>query len=107
MEEVYVMHVCKNCKRAFIARDTSNCQDTPSTSKYCPRCVENGFRNRAPDREERWLVKLYDFYKEKGITDKDLKDVMKTLMLQYIRSNKSVKVSTIYNKARRILAWSI
>ena len=62
MEEVYVMHVCKNCGCAFIARDTSNCKDTPSTSKYCPECVENGFRNRAPDREERWLVKLYDFY---------------------------------------------
>lgn len=104
MEDVYVMHVCKNCKCAFIARDTSNCQDTPSTSKYCPKCVEKGFRNRTPDREERWLVKVYDFCTEKGITDEELKSVMKTLILQYVRCNKSVKVSTVYNKARRILA---
>ena len=102
--EDFVIHICKNCKRAFLAEDTSNCTDTPCNSKYCIDCVKKGFRNRVTSREERFIVKLYDFINEQGITDPKIIDVMEKLYIDKVRDRKHIALSTVYNKARRLLS---
>lgn len=97
----YVIHICKNCKRAFLAEDTSNCSDTPCNSKYCIDCVKKGFRNKVTNREERFIVKLYDFIQEKGIKDENIISAMETIYINTIKNNKKIQLSTVYNKARR------
>jgi len=48
MKEIaYIGHTCrkKKCKRAFVAVDLYNSLNYPPTYRYCPSCVENGFKN--------------------------------------------------------------
>ena len=68
-EITFVTHTCKNCGKAFVEQDNHNSQDTPPTWRYCPECVKKGFRNKIMTRDERVMVKLYDFYQENNIKD--------------------------------------
>lgn len=54
-EEAYVTHTCKNskldpkdpnyCNEAWVDIDKTKVKDTPPTWKYCPKCVQKGFKN--------------------------------------------------------------
>ena len=71
----FVTHTCKHCGKAFIEQDNNNSQDVPPTWRYCPECVKNGYRNRVMTKNERHLVKLYDFYKDNNIKDSKIQEI--------------------------------
>lgn len=58
--DVYVVHHCKNtklknidketkhpdyCNNCFVDVDKTNCTSHPPTWKYCPECVNKGYKN--------------------------------------------------------------
>lgn len=60
-EMCFVTHTCKNsklkptdpnyCDNAFVDEDLTKVTNTPPTWKYCPECVEKGFKN--PKKKKR------------------------------------------------------
>ena len=97
----FVTHTCKHCGKAFIEQDNNNSQDVPPTWRYCPECVKNGYRNRVMTKNERHLVKLYDFYKENNIKDSKIQDTIEKCYFMYINNSQHVRLSTVYNKVKR------
>ena len=73
----------------------------PPTWRYCPECVKNGYRNRVMTKNERHLVKLYDFYKDNNIKDSKIQDTIEKCYFMYINNGQHVRLSTVYNKVKR------
>lgn len=101
-EITFVTHTCKNCGKAFVEQDNHNSQDTPPTWRYCPECVKKGFRNKIMTRDERVMVKLYNFYQENNIKDIKTQNYIKQIYLEYRNNGKQIRLSTIYNKVKKL-----
>ena len=74
----YVCHVCKKCKKAFIAEDYTNAQNEPPKWRYCEDCAtkmgidynsQTPKKNRTPEEQKRIdeqikRIKQYQFVKK-------------------------------------------
>ena len=71
--EVYVTHTCRKCKCAFIDLDEiypneTEILDIPADYKFCPSCVDKGFKNTKKNKDEFIRQMEFDQYLDKRVS---------------------------------------
>lgn len=106
----YVTYTCKKCGCAFVDLDEFNeVFDTPLTTKYCPNCVKNGYKNKKLSQKERYIKLFEMFIRDNKI---ELNDDIKILKKHYFKIikdyqdvDRKIIPSNIFNECLEILSY--